>query len=122
MSRRYGRAQFLRDARSLGVSVRLANSRTALRRERDRLIREHHPDLGGSNDRAREINDVYARMVKWLDARDRPETDTAVPAMEEPAPSAGPPKRFLRKAVAATLWAVTLIASSYVVARTTKRP
>lgn len=121
MGSHYGRARFLRDARSLGVPVHLASSRTALRRHRDCLIREHHPDLGGSNDRAREINDTYARMVKWLDARDRPETNKSVTAVEQPAPTAVLPKRFLRKAMAATFWAVTLIASSYVISRTTKR-
>ena len=67
MEKRYGRAQFLRDALSLGLPVHLAFSRTALRRQRDHLIREHHPDRGGNNDRAREINEVYARMIRWLD-------------------------------------------------------
>ncbi len=124
MERRYGRAQFLRDAIALGLPVRQAFSRTALRRRRDLLMRLHHPDRGGSDDRAREINEIYARMVRWLDERNRPPV--------RPAPSADgavageaqtPQKKLLRKAAAAAVWAVTVAASSYIAftARKAKR-
>lgn len=68
MERRYGRAQYLRDAAWLGVPAERAFSRDLLRRRRDRLMRIHHPDRGGAADKAAEINLVYGRMIAWLDA------------------------------------------------------
>jgi hypothetical protein len=112
LEKRYGRAQFLRDAVSLGLPVHLAFSRTALRRQRDHLIREHHPDRGGNNDRAREINEVYARMIRWLDSRYKPGVRQADLSLDEPQP----------EAITAALWAVTLAVSSYVASRKSKRP
>jgi hypothetical protein len=72
MEKRYGRAQFLKDAISLGLPTYSAFSRTTLRRQRDRLILQHHPDRGGTEDRAQEINELYARMVRWLNSRSQP--------------------------------------------------
>lgn len=126
MGTRYGRAQFLRDAIALGLPVREAFSRVALRRQRDRLMREHHPDRGGSDERAREINDTYARMIRWLDERQKSPTrssDENPPvrvegddAIEEPASA-----KILKKAAAVAIWAVTLAASSYIAARKSRR-
>ena len=126
MERRYGRAQFLRDALALGLPVRQAFSRTALRRQRDLLMRLHHPDRGGSDDRAREINEIYARMIKWLDERNRPPSQQPAPvAGDEAVGAAGegepPQKRLLRKAAAVALWAVTVAASSYLAMRKARR-
>lgn len=127
MQRRYGRAQFLRDAIALGLPVRQAFSRAALRRQRDLLMREHHPDRGGSDERAREINDIYARMIKWLDDRQRPQMR---PALDEEAKPISDESRdtqetssarILRKAASVALWAVTLAASSYIAARKSRR-
>jgi hypothetical protein len=127
VQRRYGRAQFLRDAIALGLPVRQAFSRTALRRQRDLLMRAHHPDRGGSDERAKEINDIYARMTKWLDDRGRPqgppagqddqETTFADGAGRDEATSA----KILKKAASVALWAVALAASSYVAARKSRR-
>lgn len=124
MEKRYGRAQFLRDAVSLGLPVHLAFSRTALRRQRDHLIREHHPDRGGNNDRAREINEVYARMIRWLDSRYKPGARQADLSLDEPQPEtiSGKHSKILQKATTAALWAVTLAVSSYVASRKSKRP
>jgi len=122
LEKRYGRAQFLRDALSLGLPVHLAFSRTALRRQRDHLIREHHPDRGGNNDRAREINEVYARMIRWLDSRYKPGARQVDAALDEPQEAiSGRHSRILQKATTAALWAVTLIVSSYVASRKSKR-
>jgi len=123
LEKRYGRAQFLRDALSLGLPVHLAFSRTALRRQRDHLIREHHPDRGGNNDKAREINEVYARMIRWLDSRYKPGSRQADAALDEPRETVpGKHSRILQKATTAALWAVTLAVSSYVASRKSKRP
>jgi len=118
MEKRYRRAQFLRDAVSLGLPTDLAFSRTALRRQRDLLIRQHHPDCGGSEDEAREINEIYARMVKWRDSRYQ--LDDPLPDSEAEAVRA---KRLrpLQRAATVAFWAAALVASSYVVARKTKR-
>jgi len=122
LEKRYGRAQFLRDALSLGLPTHLASSRTALRRQRDRLIREHHPDRGGNNDKAQEINEIYARMNKWLDARYKPGSRQADASLDEPEGEAAPGKpRLFRKAAITALWAVTLIVSTYVGSRKSKR-
>jgi hypothetical protein len=126
VERRYGRAQFLRDALALGLPVRQAFSRTALRRQRDVLMRLHHPDRGGSDDRAREINEIYARMIRWLDGRNR------APGRQAPSASDGvidhdagegdsPQKKLLRKAVKAALWAMTAAATSYLATRKARR-
>ena len=117
MERRYTRTHFLRDAQSLGLSAHLASSRTALRRQRDCLIREHHPDRGGSTEKARDINDTYARMVKWLEARNKPNMHVVAAPADAPQPEATPSSRFFRKAATITFWAVALIASRYVIAR-----
>lgn len=71
MSRRYGRAQFIRDAIWLGVPPEDAFSRAELRRRRDRLMNVHHPDRGGDAKTAARINATYARMTVWLERRDR---------------------------------------------------
>jgi hypothetical protein len=116
MEKRYGRSQFLRDAVSLGLPAHLAFSRVALRRQRDCLIRQHHPDCGGSEDKAREINEIYARMIKWRASRDQ----LAEP-LHEPEAIRAKRLRSLQKAATVAFWAATLVASSYVVARKTKR-
>jgi hypothetical protein len=123
LEKRYGRAQFLRDALSLGLPTHLAFSRTALRRQRDRLIREHHPDRGGNNDKAQEINEIYARMIRWLDQRYRPGLRRSEAPRDDSQTEERPVEHggFLAKAASAVIWAGTLIASTYVVARKSKR-
>jgi len=118
MEKRYGRAQFLRDAVSLGLPTDLAFSRMALRRQRDCLIRQYHPDCGGSEDKAREINEIYARMVKWRNSR----YQLGEP-LHDPETEAIRAKRLrpLQKAATLALWAAALVASYYVVAGKTKR-
>lgn len=127
MERRYGRTQFLRDAIALGLPIGEAFSRSALRRRRDLLMREHHPDRGGSDERAREINDIYARMIKWLDDRQRPRAETAredanaalFHGQSDDGETAS--SKILRKAASVALWAVTLAASSYVARKSRRR-
>jgi hypothetical protein len=118
MEKRYRRAQFLRDAVSLGLPAHLAFSRMALRRQRDRLILQHHPDCGGSEDKAWEINEIYGRMVKWRDEHYRP-----CELLDEPEAEENRAKRqhSLRQAAAVAVSAAILVASGYVVARGTKR-
>jgi hypothetical protein len=118
VEKRYGRAQFLRDAVSMGLPAHLAFSRMALRRQRDRLILRHHPDCGGNEDRAWEINEIYGRMVKWRDEHYRPGELLDEPEAEENR------KRHLhslRQASAVAITAAIFVASSYVFARKTKR-
>ncbi|HYA81706.1 MAG TPA: hypothetical protein VED87_12350 [Methylocystis sp.] len=119
MENRYGRAQFLRDAVSLGLPAYLAFSRTALRRQRDRLMREHHPDCGGDENKAREINEIYARMLKWLDSRRKTAASPADGALGEQEPETIAPKhsQLLHQVATTALWAVALIASTYFASR-----
>lgn len=127
MEKHYGRAQFLRDALSLGLPAPHAFSRVALRRRRDRLMREHHPDRGGSDETARQINEIYARMLKWLAESYRPHArrvDNApndVSAVEETTSASTKRRRSIRKAAATTLWIATLMASSYIAAQKFRR-
>lgn len=116
MEKRYGRAQFLRDAISLGLPTHLAFSRMALRRQRDRLILQHHPDCGGSAAKAWEINEIYGRMVKWRDEHYPRER------FDEPNPEAARTKHrhALQQAAAVAFSAALLIASGYVITRKTK--
>jgi hypothetical protein len=66
---RYGRAQFVQDAAWLGLDAQSAFSRVELRRQRDRLMSEHHPDRGGAAEVAVRINETYERMAGWLARR-----------------------------------------------------
>jgi hypothetical protein len=66
---RYGRAQFVQDAAWLGLDAESAFSRRELRRQRDRLMGEHHPDRGGAEEMAAQINETYERMAAWLARR-----------------------------------------------------
>jgi hypothetical protein len=66
---RYGRAQFVQDAAWLGLDAESAFSRRELRRQRDRLMGEHHPDRGGAEEMAAQINETYERMAAWLAKR-----------------------------------------------------
>ncbi len=66
---RYGRAQFVEDAAWLGLDAQSAFSRVELRRQRDRLMSEHHPDRGGAEEMAVRINETYERMAAWLAKR-----------------------------------------------------
>jgi len=114
MEKRYGRAQFLKDAVSLGLPTYVAFSKTALRRQRDRLIREHHPDRGGAENKAQEINETYARMVKWLDSR--PKAGSRPLGETEPAPPKRPEP--LHMVATAAVWAAgALIASGFLGSR-----
>lgn len=118
LEKRYGRSQFLRDAISLGLPSYAAFSRTALRRQRDRLIREHHPDRGGSDEKAQEINELYARMIKWLDSRQKAGPRQSTPSLGQREPA--PPKRPepLHMAATGVFWAAgALIASSFLASR-----
>jgi hypothetical protein len=66
---RYGRARFVQDAAWLGLDAQSAFSRLELRRQRDRLMSEHHPDRGGAAEMAARINETYERMAAWLAKR-----------------------------------------------------
>jgi hypothetical protein len=66
---RYGRAQFVQDAAWLGLDAESAFSGRELRRQRDRLMGEHHPDRGGAEEMAAQINETYERMTAWLAKR-----------------------------------------------------
>jgi hypothetical protein len=66
---RYGRMQFVQDAAWLGLDAESAFSRLELRRQRDRLMSEHHPDRGGAEEMAARINETYERMAGWLAKR-----------------------------------------------------
>jgi hypothetical protein len=63
----YGRAQFLDDVAWIGLDPDQAFSQSSLRRQRDRLMQDHHPDRGGSEEMAARINVTYSRMSVWLD-------------------------------------------------------
>jgi len=117
MEKRYGRAQFLRDAVSLGLPTHLAFSRMALRRQRDRLILQHHPDCGGSAAKAWEINEIYGRMIKWRDEH-YPRESSVEPELES---IRAKRLRSLQQAGTIALSAAILVASGYVFARRTKR-
>jgi hypothetical protein len=69
LAERYGRARFKQDAVSLGLSPEEAKSTIVLRRRRDQLMSQHHPDRGGDVDKAARINAIYARMTRYLNAR-----------------------------------------------------
>jgi hypothetical protein len=118
MEKRYGRAQFLKDAVTLGLPTYVAFSKTALRRQRDRLIREHHPDRGGAETKAQEINEIYARMLKWLDSRPKAGSRQAEAPLggSEPVPPKHP--KPLHMVATAAVWAVgVLMASSFLGSR-----
>jgi len=117
MEKRYRRAQFLRDAVSLGLPTHLAFSRMALRRQRDRLILQHHPDCGGSTAKAWEINEIYGRMVKWRDEHYPMEN------FDESELESIRRKRLssLQQAATIALSVAILVASGSVFARRTKR-
>jgi hypothetical protein len=53
----------------MGLSPEQARSTIELRRRRDELMAQHHPDRGGEADMAARVNETYARMVKYLGAR-----------------------------------------------------
>lgn len=91
MSRRYGRAQFLRDAIWMGLPLEDAFSRAELRARRDHLMNVHHPDRGGDAANAARINATYARMIAWLDRRSASEAKrkNARAAIAEAAPEEG---------------------------------
>jgi hypothetical protein len=118
MEKRYGRAQFLRDAISLGLPTYSAFSRTALRRQRDRLILEHHPDHGGTESRAQEINERYARMIKWLNSRHRTGSRRTEAPLGGREPALPDPPRPLHMVATAAFWAAgALITSRFLAAR-----
>lgn len=106
----------------MGLASDAAFSREKLRQRRNRLMIDYHPDHGGSNHIASEINVTYARMVAWLDkrdARDRarqrlsaqlPATSTSgkVAQHTETEPTRSALSETLR-AGASQLWAVALV-------------
>jgi hypothetical protein len=70
----------------MGLTPEAAFSRAEVRRRRDRLMIQYHPDLGGDAKKAARINATYARMIDWLDkssARDA-ERKAAQAAANEP--------------------------------------
>lgn len=69
MRTRYRRSDFVIDAEWLGLDARSGLSETELRRRRDELMHRHHPDRGGSAEKASRINETYARMSAWLRRR-----------------------------------------------------
>jgi hypothetical protein len=116
VSRRYGRAQFLRDAIWMGLPPEDAFSRAELRARRDRLMIIHHPDVGGDVEDAARINATYARMIAWLDNRSAGEAErknAKVAADGAPEEDAGLYRQTLSAAFhagAAQICAVALVA------------
>jgi hypothetical protein len=53
----------------MGLSPDQAASAIELRRRRDELMGQHHPDRGGDFEIAARINETYARMTKFINAR-----------------------------------------------------
>ncbi|WP_374546505.1 hypothetical protein [Rhodoblastus sp.] len=129
VSRRYGRAQFIKDATWLGLAPDAAFSRTELRRRRDRLMNIHHPDRGGDAAKAARINAIYARMTAWLDSRGAVESERRGPNVSpaaEPGGQGGVFKSGLSAAFhagAAQICAVAMVAlATYAAFRGNRKP
>jgi hypothetical protein len=104
---RYGRAQFVQDAAWLGLDAESAFSRQELRRQRDRLMSEHHPDRGGAGDMAARINETYERMAGWLAKRRFRREGRRLTELEilatKPAETPAAPRSVSRSALSAAL-------------------
>jgi hypothetical protein len=81
----------------MGLAPEQVKSTIELRRRRDQLMGRHHPDLGGDRETAARINDTYARMTKYLNAR--------APRRAAPAPEYPPGDSLYSETLKATLHA-----------------
>ena len=68
---RYTRDQFLSDAELLCLPETGDFTLAQVKRKRASLMKLHHPDKGGENEKAQEINEAYGRLSEWLSA-DKP--------------------------------------------------
>ena len=66
MTRRYTHNQFLKDAQLLELPEDGSFTPLNLKRQRGRLMQDHHPDKGGSNESAQQINEAYERLLSWV--------------------------------------------------------
>ncbi len=41
-----------------------------LKQARDLLMQKHHPDKGGTNEKAQQINRSYKQLSAWIESRD----------------------------------------------------
>jgi hypothetical protein len=123
--KRYGRAQFLKDATWMGLQRDAAFSRVELRRRRDRLMNLHHPDRGGEAEIAARINATYTRMIAWLDSRSARDAERKGPETAS-TDDGGIYKSSLSAALhagAAQAYAFALVAlAAYAVFRGNKKP
>lgn len=71
MANDYTHAQFVEDTRLFELPEDGSFTRADVRRLRDRLMQEHHPDKGGTDEKAQQINATYERLSAWIEAERR---------------------------------------------------
>lgn len=68
---RYTRDQFLSDAGLFHLPDTGDFTLAQVKRRRAALMKQHHPDKGGENEKAQQINEAYGRLSECLSA-DKP--------------------------------------------------
>jgi hypothetical protein len=72
MANRYTHAQFLKDIRLFELQGDGGFTKMHVKRGRSQLMQIHHPDKGGTKEKAQQINVTYERLSAWIEA-DKPD-------------------------------------------------
>lgn len=66
MATRYTHTQFLEDMQLFQLPDDGSFTQAHVKRRRQRLMQEHHPDKGGTKEKAQQINETYERLSAWI--------------------------------------------------------
>jgi hypothetical protein len=62
----YTPTQFLEDTQLFELPEDGSFTQAHVKRRRHRLMQEHHPDKGGTKEKAQQINETYERLSAWI--------------------------------------------------------
>lgn len=71
MANRYTHAQFLEDMRLFELPEDGSITQAQVKRRRGRLMQKHHPDKGGTKEKAQQINETFERLSAWINETER---------------------------------------------------
>jgi len=59
-----------KDVQLFGLEGPEELTQAKLKQARDLLMQKHHPDKGGTNEKAQQINRSYKQLSAWIESRD----------------------------------------------------
>ncbi|MFZ0509842.1 MAG: J domain-containing protein [Methylocella sp.] len=97
VANRYTHVQFLDDTQLFELPEDGSFTQVHVKRRRHRLMQKHHPDKGGTKEKAQQINETYERLSAWIKHSERRKREAR--------------RRRASQSLRAALWLLLLVGS-----------